>query len=789
MRELPAALAPMGNYRQFIVYLAQPSRTRPGKVDKFPADFRTGSVVSAHDSQYWTDAGTAIAAAINLGAQYGVGFVFTDADPFWFIDIDNCALPDGSGWSPLAIAVCAMFPGAAVEVSHSGKGLHVFGSGRPPAHGCKNVAYGMEFYHSGRFVALTGTHATGDASTEHHAAIAQLVAAYFPPDAAGDVVGWTDRPVDEWRGPADDDELIRRALRSQSAASTFDNRASFADLWTCNVEKLAACYPDPVRAYDQSSADAALAQHLAFWTGNDCERIRTLMCRSGLVRDKWEREDYLPRTILSAVGRQFEVLTDRVPEPVTTAAPVVIPQESPRPIATSGTTFLNNEQQAELFSGCVYVQSMHKVFVPGGYLLKPEQFKVAYGGYTFTMDAANERTSRDAWEAFTQNQAFRCPRADSVCFKPLLQPGALIERGGQVLVNTYYPVEVERKFGDPGPFLTHLQKVLPDDRDRQILLSYMGACVQHKGVKFQWAPLLQGVEGNGKTLFTRCVANAIGNRYVHWPKASKLAKEFNAWMLGKLFYGVEDIYVAAHKAEIIEELKPMITGGDGLEIEGKGVDQISADVCGNFMFNSNHKDAVRKTQNDRRFCVLFSAQQSAADIIRDGMGGGYFFRLYEWLNAEGYAIVSEFLATYPIPDEFNPATLCQRAPVTSSTTAAIAASAGNIEQEIGEVIAQGLPGFCGGWISSIMLDRLLQGVGAARRIGHNKRREMLEALGYVTHPALHDGRVNNMVLPDSGKPRLFVHKDSPDYAIASPQGAARAYEKANALMFASADER
>ena len=65
----------------------------------------------------------------------------------------------------------------------------------------------------------------------------------------------------------------------------------------------------------------------------------------------------------------------------------------------------------------------------------------------------------------------------------------------------------------------------------------------------------------------------------------------------------------------------MITGGDGLEIEGKGVDQISADVCGNFMFNSNHKDAVRKTQNDRRFCVLFSAQQQAADLTRDGMGG------------------------------------------------------------------------------------------------------------------------------------------------------------------------
>lgn len=35
-------------------------------------------------------------------------------------------------------------------------------------------------------------------------------------------------------------------------------------------------------------------------------------------------------------------------------------------------------------------------------------------------------------------------------------------------------------------------------------------------------------------------------------------------MLGKVFYGVEDIYLPDSRAEVFEELKPMITGGDGL---------------------------------------------------------------------------------------------------------------------------------------------------------------------------------------------------------------------------------
>lgn len=787
MRELPQALGPMGVYRQFIVYVTQPSRTRPGKTDKFPCDFRTGRVVSAHDPAFWTDASTAIAAAAHFAqwGAYGVGFVFTEADPFWFLDLDECLLPDGSDWSPLAKALCGAFAGAAVEVSQSGRGLHIFGTGRPPLHGCKNEAHGLEFYHTGRFVALTGVGATGNAGADFSHLLPSLVAQYFPPDAAQSIEqGWTEEPVPEWRGPADDEELLRRALRSQSTAAAFGGRASFADLWTGNVEALARCYPDPVRPYDYSSADAALAQHLAFWTGKDCERIRRLMERSALARDKWNREDYLPRTILGAVGRQFDVLTDKTleapPSPAPDSkAPSATDEEPPRPTLVQGSTFAGNEEQLQLFAGCVYIRDVHRVLVPGGHILKPEQFKVHFGGYTFTMDNANEKTTRDAWEAFTQSQAFRAPRADVACFRPDLAPGAIVAKGGQTAVNTYWPVEVPRKLGDATPFLTHLAKVLPDERDRMILLCYMAACVQHKGVKFQWAPLLQGVEGNGKTLFTRCVAEAVGRRYVHWPKASKLSKEFNAWMLGKLFYGVEDIYVPDQKREIIEELKPMITGGDGLEIEGKGVDQISADVCGNFMFNSNHKDAVRKTQNDRRFCVLFSAQQQAADLQRDGMGGEYFPALYDWLRADGYAIVSELLYTFPIPDDMNPARGCQRAPVTTATAAAIAASTGGVEQEIQEAVAQGLPGFSGGWISSIQLDRLLERMNVARRVTHTKRREMLHDLGYDYHPALQDGRVNNVVLPDNGKPRLFVHRMSPARNVQGAAEAAKAYEQAN----------
>jgi Family of unknown function (DUF5906) len=323
-----------------------------------------------------------------------------------------------------------------------------------------------------------------------------------------------------------------------------------------------------------------------------------------------------------------------------------------------------------------------------------------------------------------------------------------------------------------------LSLVLPDATDRAIFLSYMAACVQYKGVKFQWAPLLQGVEGNGKTLFSRCVAQAVGMKYSHFPPASEISEKFNSWLADKIFIGVEDIFVPNQKQEVFEILKPMITS-ERMAIRKMRTDQEMRDVCSNFIFNSNHKDGIIKTRNDRRICTLFCAQQQESDLVRDGMTGEYFPNLYKWLNADGYAIVNEFLYTYPIAAEYNPAGECQKAPRTTSTDDAISSGLGIVEQEINECIALELQGFCGGWISSIWLDRMLERIGKARSLSHSKRKEILAGMGFCYHPALSNGQVNNKVLPDNGKPRLYIKHGSITSQISSANEAAKVYEAAN----------
>lgn len=787
MRQLPDALAALGNYRQFVVCQYVPDPDKPGKTKKYPINIATGRQGDAHDPALWLDHVTACATAAAWGLQsgpssfgYGVGFTITKDDPFFFIDADGCVTPEG-GYTPIVHELAAQLPGAAIELSQSMSGIHILGIGQAPDNRrIKDRANTFDLYTDKRFVALTGHNIVGNVATYDHSQALHAIAAKWlrlGENEGGPPAEWTIGPADGWRGPVNDEDLLARMMRSQSARAAFGQAASFADLWQCNVDVLAVAYPpDPNGRlpYDGNRVDAALAQHLAYWTGKDCERIKRLMLQSGLVRDKWEEreEGYLDVTILKACTLAGEFLTDKAPEE-NLAVPAA-PANAAEGTLVSGNTMLSSEEQIVHFAGCTYICDVHAVLCPGGVLMRSEQFRVMYGGICGTMDPQN-RASRDAFEIFTQSQLVRFPRADSYCFRPDLEPGAIVTQDERKLVNIYWPLTTQRKVGDVTPFLRHLELILPDQRDRTILLAYMCAVVQHKGKKFGWMPVIQGAEGNGKTILTRCVSFAIGNRYSYSPKASDIADKFNDWLYGNIFIGIDDIYVPHGKAEVIEELKPMISE-DRQQIQGKGEKKRTREVCCNLMANSNHKDGVMKHKNDRRLCMLFTAQQSLEDIMASGMGGSYFPDLWAWMRADGFAIVSELLHTMPIPDEFNPATLCSRAPVTSSTDMAIEASRTSLEQEILEAVQQGLPGFRGGWISSMAIDRLLE---TQRRgnLPRNKRRDMLKGLGYDWHPGLADGRVANEIAPDGGKPRLYLVKGHPALALTRPVDIAKAYSE------------
>jgi hypothetical protein len=361
-----AMLTALSDVRAFIIYR---------KSDKCPVDTE-GRPTDAQNRAGWMPPDQAQAWAAILGDGYGVGLVLHPELKVFCVDIDH-ALVNGQ-WSPLAIALCQQFAGCAIEVSLSGAALHIFGAyvGDMLPHRSKNVALGVELYHTARYIALTGTGLIGDVRHDATALLPQFIAEYFAPTDDNNVKGeWTEGPVWHVPGTADDTALLEKMRRSKSMAAIFSGeRVTNAQLLDADAEALAKQWPGNNGAvYDASSADMSLANRLMWWTGGDCERTESIMRQSALLRDKWDhRADYLTDTICDALSftaknpPQAKATVD-VPGNVGTepgdkkrampTAPTAT-DDDPRPvILLSGGKFNKYTEQAEqLLASTIYVR-------------------------------------------------------------------------------------------------------------------------------------------------------------------------------------------------------------------------------------------------------------------------------------------------------------------------------------------------------------------------------------------------------------------------------------------------
>jgi putative DNA primase/helicase len=184
------------------------------------------------------------------------------------------------------------------ERSVSGTGWHVViraslnGRGRHPA--------GVGIFQTDRFFYFSGEHARGTPTTieDRQAELDRVLEEFLPPKDEG-MPSFPVQPVD-----IDDQELIDRAMGAR-------NGADFQRLWNGDT----GGYRSP------SEADLALCNMLAFWTGRDPGRIDQLFRSSGLMRDKWLRDDYRERTIEAAIAATTEVFQPSARKRVPTSNP------------------------------------------------------------------------------------------------------------------------------------------------------------------------------------------------------------------------------------------------------------------------------------------------------------------------------------------------------------------------------------------------------------------------------------------------------------------------------------
>ena len=412
--------------------------------------------------------------------------------------------------------------------------------------------------------------------------------------------------------------------------------------------------------------------------------------------------------------------------------------------------YMTTFDQIEFFKGCVYITDERGILVPDGTILKNDQFVVRYGGHEFQMSADGTRPTRNAFEAFTQNRAYHFPKVRGKTFTPTTPFGTVLDDRVNVfkresIITSDEPVDM---------FLQLLERMLPVETDRQILMSWMASLVQHPGRKFQWSVVIQGAEGNGKTFLMRCIEYAVGREVTHLPNPEDMDEKYNTYLEQKLLIGVEEIHVRG-RYELMDRLKKYITN-DRIEVRGMGTDKRMTDNLTNWIFFTNFKNAVIKTEGDRRYAIFYAAQQSKADVTRD-MPEKWFTELWDWARGGGFAAIAGYLNRYEVVAKYAPTGVCQRAPDTSSTVEAIGESLGAVEQAIQESIDSEIAGFCGGWLSSVKVRELVKVSGF--RLSNHAVRDAVTALGYTPCKLWVNGRSPKLMIEGNQRAVLYCNDE------------------------------
>lgn len=254
-----------------------------GKSSKIPKNPHNGYNAKSNDSATWSDFETAVKAE-NFYRLSGIGFVLGGG--IFGIDLDDAIDESGNLTKEAADIVSVM--DSYTEISPSKRGLHILCKGKIPDG--RRRKGNIEIYSSDRFFTITADVWGEKKEIEERSYQAELVYEAYLCDDEQELAKNMDcykkvAQIAQLKPWLTDSEVIKMASNAK-------NGDLFKRLWNGN-------YTD---YKSQSEADQALCNILAFYCGNDFNRIDNLFCRSRLYRPKWERFDYKTKTINKAIA-------------------------------------------------------------------------------------------------------------------------------------------------------------------------------------------------------------------------------------------------------------------------------------------------------------------------------------------------------------------------------------------------------------------------------------------------------------------------------------------------------
>jgi hypothetical protein len=253
---------------------------------------------------------------------------------------------------------------------------------------------------------------------------------------------------------------------------------------------------------------------------------------------------------------------------------------------------------------------------------------------------------------------FRIPTPDKIIYLPAAED--LFELNGIECVNEYNknsPPDVPASLsaGDLKAIevvQAHLSMILVEQHAVEIMLSWMAYCVQNPGSKIRWAPLIKGIEGDGKSVLGNLMMGVMGMANVGIVSPSVLATGFTSWAAGRCVNVLEEIRMVGHnRHDVLNTIKPYITN-DQVTIHPKGINEYVAPNTVNYIAFTNHHDALPLEDTDRRWWVQFTPFNNQGELAKVA-NSDYFSNLFNAIRDHSPGL-RKWLLEYQLNPLFNP---------------------------------------------------------------------------------------------------------------------------------------
>lgn len=272
----------------------------------------------------------------------------------------------------------------------------------------------------------------------------------------------------------------------------------------------------------------------------------------------------------------------------------------------------------------------------------------------------------------------------------------------------------------------HILNILGDEAGR-LVIKWMAHNVQHPGKKILWAPIIVGVQGDGKTTISKMLGAAMGHQNVSPVSPEAMFSEFTGWAEGSCVKVLEEIRVHGNsRHNAMNKLKPLITN-DQVEIVRKGKDGKQVRNVTNYLALTNHMDALALDEGDRRWGVFKTKFDDRQDMLAE-FDDAYWDALHGGLNAEPGAIRGWLLDV--ALDDFNRVA----GPEIGEHKRAMIESTRSPDQiDVEEAIALGWHGVTDNLICTDCLNAAIL-AGTGQRLNSKRIANALEHAGWVRVP-------------------------------------------------------